>query len=647
MNRKYLTEIPEHQTPKEKLPANYIIRSSIEKVQQQEVLHVSVFRQKNKKQKADARIFFYDNQYISLRLQNDGTYKWSRARIQNMLDIWHWNQSTIWSGCTTSAEAENIKEYLKIDFMVGGELKGISDFQVRLADEKLKKKHEKIKKRIDEDMDKVPGLPKDFEKWIRMGPFGFSKYIYYKRQGKTIEAYCTACEKDVSIPETRKTQKQIKHNNHGKCPNCQSGVTFKAIGKSTTLVDETHFAIMQKFGNGIVIRYFSGIRPYRKDYKNATTYQSEDIREIYTVENGKATKRRYERRNFMQTNELRWCDGNGTYGDPKPFLYTKNLKTVLKNGPWKYSGLYEQAKALQYIYPGNYLKEYLKHPEIEYLVKMKLNQLVDEGIELRGWRGRVNFKGKTTEERLGVTKQQLKRVQHMNLGEKGIGLIKMLEGIKISDKEILWALEHADTGQFASIAKHTTPHQIIRYAESQKRSGYTIGDIVSDWYDYLEMCQEQNFDIKNTFILFPKNLKEKHDELLVMQKSKGYEKYKNRVNLAAMELKHLAYEDKNYIIRAAESVEKIVNEGHVLRHCVGSENYIRGAAERKIAIMLVRKTNEPDKPFITVEVGLPGLNIKQSRGYQNQNPDEGVKKFIQKWQTKMQKKHIKQAREAV
>ncbi len=40
-----------------------------------------------------------------------------------------------------------------------------------------------------------------------------------------------------------------------------------------------------------------------------------------------------------------------------------------------------------------------------------------------------------------------------------------------------------------------------------------MSNIIITWKDYLEKCIHLEYDLSNEFILFPKNLKERHDEI--------------------------------------------------------------------------------------------------------------------------------------
>ena len=90
---------------------------------------------------------------------------------------------------------------------------------------------------------------------------------------------------------------------------------------------------------------------------------------------------------------------------------------------------------------------------------------------------------------------------------------------------------------------------------------------------------------------------------------------------------------------------ELTAEGKALHHCVGG--YIRRMAEGETAIFFLRKANEPDKPFYTLE--LQKKRVIQCRTEHNasydRNPD--AKNFVDMWMEKVVKKGgNKKAKEA-
>ena len=76
------------------------------------------------------------------------------------------------------------------------------------------------------------------------------------------------------------------------------------------------------------------------------------------------------------------------------------------------------------------------------------------------------------------------------------------------------------------------------------------------------------------------------------------------------------------------SLDNIVAEGQDLHHCVGG--YVGKVAVKKTMILFLRRCEEAEKPFYTVEV-LHG-KVEQIRGVGNQAPTPEVAAFMDHWE---------------
>ena len=71
----------------------------------------------------------------------------------------------------------------------------------------------------------------------------------------------------------------------------------------------------------------------------------------------------------------------------------------------------------------------------------------------------------------------------------------------------------------------------------------------------------------------------------------------------------LSYRDEKWCIRPAASAGEIVDEGRILHHCVGGDNYLRGHAKGESWICFLRDVANPAIPWITVE--FDGTKVRQ------------------------------------
>ena len=91
---------------------------------------------------------------------------------------------------------------------------------------------------------------------------------------------------------------------------------------------------------------------------------------------------------------------------------------------------------------------------------------------------------------------------------------------------------------------------------------------------------------------------------------------------------------------ASEKAEDILYEGQALGHCANSSDiYYERIQNRESYIRFLRKAEEPDKPYYTLEVE-PDGTIRQKRTVgDRQNKDlEDAMVFLRKWQEEIQKR---------
>jgi hypothetical protein len=90
------------------------------------------------------------------------------------------------------------------------------------------------------------------------------------------------------------------------------------------------------------------------------------------------------------------------------------------------------------------------------------------------------------------------------------------------------------------------------------------------------------------------------------------------------------YSNKQYSVIKPTSADDLVVEGNTLHHCV--KNYIDRVAKGTTNIMFLRKTEELNVPFFTIEISNDGT-IEQIHGLQNCNisTEPTIEPFIKEW----------------
>jgi len=519
-------------------------------------------------------------------------------------------------------------------------------------------KAEKRQQKIDTVMESVPSMPKGFIHWIRDSAFKDSKYIFYKRKGTKVHGVCSSCKNSVEMRVGK-----AKHKQSGRCPVCRAKITYRAINKAKYYKDTVVVSIVQRMENEpnhYVVRWFHS----SLEFKNGEDTQAfpdtildklinpeirywEGSREIIKVQkNGKTVIKAYEDMYDWNVERYRWKKERARSSfynrillrDYTPIIYKRNLKGVLKNTKWKYSGLdYFNGRAVSIT---DYLHTYEQYPAIEMLSKLNLSKLLNEIIKKTNWYGGVG----------GILKMD-KKLLGLNLGTTGIEFISTLDeiGKYVTDKQIRWVMKNCNPEVFTQLLRFVTPQKAINYMEKQM---INIGSneeekrqVATTWRDYLGQCEKLELDITNDFVSFPRNLHEKHIEYSMLVQLKADESIDRGIRTQYDKWNNLlSYRSENMEIKVAESHRLVLEEGQALRHCVGGIRYCKNMADGKRLILFIRNN---EQPYYTVEFDIENLKIMQNRGYKNEAPSEDVKKFVNKWKVKKLLNVIEMKREAM
>ena len=148
------------------------------------------------------------------------------------------------------------------------------------------------------------------------------------------------------------------------------------------------------------------------------------------------------------------------------------------------------------------------------------------------------------------------------------------------------------------------------------------------------MRAASGYDMTDEVVLFPKDLKRRHDEMVLEREKEKIDKRKKEVleRFPKIKTKYRRLCEKysaaagGYIIRPAKDAAEIVTEGRLLHHCVGGDRYLRSHNNGRSFILFLRKTDAKDIPLITVEIR--DEKIIQWYGAYDKKPN---KKLIDAW----------------
>ena len=630
----------------------YIVRSAVRNVDHQRVLILYVY-DREQVNVGETRplwtVFQSREQYITLARREDGAVYWRKAAFDNLS-----RQPSFRNKCAFYSlnDEKKVMRFCKEDKKDG--FACLDSLQSRIMHQStLQRRHSKQRKII-ERMETVPGLPRGLKSWIHKEIMPVYIFYTYSKGAKEMVGYCTACRRSVKVSG-------IKHNTDGCCPLCKKAVTYKSRGRRGNVLDRETLQVLQRISDTeLVVRF---VKIYRR-YPNADVPE-EDIYESSRIficldRKGAASSEHFYKQ-FYSEDITPWKKGNRPVfskwqynfnADDNGYLYDRNLDLVLDNTPWKYSQLknyYQADKSPFYVI--DYLKRFLDYPMLEYLVKLGLYRLAEELVNPNYYYYMldyaINKKGKSIYGVLGLGKSYLPLLRRINPGSKQLTLIKkfLKNHIPVDEQLFTWCTRHK-VGRLENLTvplQYMTAYKLIRYANEQfekyqRRSWsdqtvfYDMETLLNSYRDYISMCEALEYDLSNSFVLYPANLSKAHDKVNDLSDKEKAQAYENQIQKLYEKLNsQYTFMQNGYFIVLPRSVKEIMEEGHKLHHCIGT--YVKSIVKRKCLVFFVRKVSEPDKPLCTVE--LNGAEVGQVSMFGNKAPTPQIKLFLKVWEQKV------------
>lgn len=566
--------------------------------------------------------------------------KWRDAKLDRL----EWPGDAYYTTCWAGKEDEDlVQAYFSGER--GGAL-GILDFQRNVRDEQLEQRHKRITDRWDKDLAQVPELPKDWAHWADKVAVRENFIFYHYKRGGAKTGYCTFCGKEVPISG------HPYHNKEGRCTRCRHPVVFKALGRAGYFQTDKYYAyLIQRCKDGFVIREFWANRTYRKDrLPHSEPYWHEFRRSIY---DHSGEVRSYYWGMYCQR-ETRWIAGSPCYysytGDQAGRVYGKTLPSLEKK-ELRHTGLAEWIRSHPATDPEKYLAVWKRLPQMEQIWKAGLPRLAAECFRFcDNVRKLVLHPDEPGLIRaLGLDAEKFRRLRQLDGDTETLAWLQLEKktGQRIPDEMLHWfQKERISAKDLVFIADRMSLVQIKNYLQRQKQ--YFDGSCrqaLTTWQDYLAMAERLHYDTSDEIVYRVRKLRQRHDELVLQseagsleeQASKMAAKYPH-VNAICVELQEkYAYSDDDYTVLAPQDIFEIIKEGRMLHHCVGNdgagERYYDRMERRESFIMFLRRTEEPNDPYYTLEIE-PDGTVRQKRTlFDRQYEDiEQATEFLIKWQ---------------
>lgn len=657
---------------------SYLVTVQRMNIANTDTLIINFFYCEKKKLTPEFRTFCTFEDYISQDLTVKNT-KWKYGAINSLAHYLYWYKKAGNIVVASIEERKVMMDFLnefKAKYKVGDykrctqtncvvdvEIENrIDEYQDKIKEWRLEKKHREITDKIDAEMEKFGDVPDDYPEFVHDTVFDEDNYIFYSMATK--KAYCSKCGFEFKITKDKYLEHEIvgiwnhedvvKHNHTVRCPHCNKFLHCKSEGIGKGKLTAVRWSVMvEANGNEVLTRYFLHTKDFTLDYRNPKITTDERYRTVHSAERS----RDYEWGKFKNTNQIRWTYfkdrsygwyGPSEYACPRTVtLYNKDIEKDIAGTCMKYSaiGIFIEKIVKEYRefnkawIIDNYFNEYRKNPFLEQLLKVGFYRLTRDFLDKDKDR-RPDFKNeRTVMESLGINKMQLNLLRTVpDPSLRDLKIIKYAGMMKEDDFHSL-RLVH-DNGianiyeEYIDLMRHTTLHRIQRYITEQKIHHD------SDYFDYIHWLEKMQYDMDNEFNLYPRDFKKAHDEksaeyvkwssMKKQEERKRFNKLLKEFRRNSKDIDAMNLRVKGLFIRLPYKLTELKTEGEILHHCVGT--YIDRVAAGKTMIFFIRKEADPDTPYYTLEWN---GKLIQCRGKHNCEMTPEVKAFAELFSEKM------------
>ncbi|MBR3554733.1 MAG: PcfJ domain-containing protein [Oscillospiraceae bacterium] len=219
--------------------------------------------------------------------------------------------------------------------------------------------------------------------------------------------------------------------------------------------------------------------------------------------------------------------------------------------------------------------------------------------------------------------------ERANLGGKTWSL--WLEGRKagkpwtLADAEALEGMKHPER----ITATEISPVKAARYLAAQKRRWPQDDADEIMLTDYWNMTIEGYDLLRDPERMWPERLKREHDRAMGRRKKEANAAKDRKIAAVAEKLEKYSLALDGITIRPARSAGELEAEGKSLHHCVGS--YTERVAAGETFIFFIRREEEPDMSWYTLNMDRGMKTVIQNRGNRNCDRTPEITAFEAAW----------------
>ena len=482
-------------------------------------------------------------------------------------------------------------------------------------------------------MKMFPDYPENLQSYCEDQVFNHGYIFFGKKEKKGGRiARCSHCGAEFAIDTP------VSSGSETSCPVCRWKSVYRANWIKSDVTDKEDICISYKVDNQLLLRWAHVERSYCYPEFKRSMKITDFAYSLYLVVNGKPKIYTYKYFKAPYAWEAEWhrlpldctCDSSS-------YIYTDNLDDVFGTNYYNVhlkAGLDGKRLKLQFVHLLDGLKN---DPKAEYLFKLGLPILAASSKYISG-----NPDGQGAfQKQIGVSKQYLPMLRDMNVTPSELCVIRdskewvapqLLQRYRYFSSKIQYGLD-----SFLSEAGFTKG---LNYVEKQHilHPKASLTKMVIEYNDYIKMSKAIHVDLSHKSVMFPADIFEAHKTITArynavmheIEMIKGKEldqEFNKRVNEHYSRLGLTGFQRDGFRIVLPQKRTDLIAEGQSLNHCVGGETYYKKCMIGVNMIFFVRKDDNPEKPYFTMEMDVSTGKIIQLYGFGDCSAPKEVRAF--------------------
>lgn len=542
---------------------------------------------------------------------------------------------------------------------IGDDIPGvIIRWQRDLREKQNRQRAQKRKDYWDSRMAMIPPIPDGFEDWADKEGTWESNFIFFRKAGKSQEAYCTRCDASFT-PNSRLIHSNGQPDDYRYstnasfycCPSCGKILSTKSWNKQKHITTSDGVTLVQAVEGEVVLRHFRVKKHFqladdlghllgKRDWEH-TTQIYEDMRVF-------ADPQTFESRESYREETIPYLRGCH-WRSKKEMMYMrgKYIREAPKVGDGR--ALYQDMDEIIRMsgIPGKLIricrgdrinsvqtaliragrKRYL-----EYLYRSGLTKLADDIIKKD--RAGLAEDAKDLKTLLGIDGQQLRLLKEINGGADALKVIKWIgnEKARVDRETLLFMIgEGIDPDSLPLEETGMSLQRMVNYLRKQaKKENVPARRLLRTYMDYLSMAERRGMDLHDEIVSRTPRLRELHDRYAAETEDEKNLSRDNSLDIQYRHIqmdyeenkKHFEYKRDGMIVVIPKRPSEITAEGRMQHHCVGAtDTYIKSMDRRESFILFLRHEDAVEKPYYTLEVRYDG-HVLQAYGEYNRKPDK-------------------------